>query len=500
MTRVAITGASGSMGFAAYKELMNRRDKYSISMLVRPSKKNIKKFKAHITGVGTIKAGMVTEQEGVRIVWGCVTKEDIVANLVKDADIVINMAAIIPPKALKSKAGTDAVNIGSVRNILKAIRETPGGTESIKFITISSIAVYGDRLPPFHKVEIGDPVYPSIGDYYALTKIQAERLIVESGLKYWAVIRQTFITIENLFSLMDKLMYHQPIDQHIEPVTYRDAGFGIVNCIDAPDDFWRNIYNMSGGKNFQIIYHEFLNRMFGLFGLKTYKCIKRNWFTLRNFHCGWYTDFDSQRLNKFAQYQRDSYDDYFEIVTKNTPKILKLARIVPSFVVRGFMRLYAEPVKWAKHPEKYPAHVSAYFGNQRNWQLIPDWKQDMPKPMEAKKMELGYERKEDGKYSIDDMKSLAEFRGGKCNSTSFTDMYTPLDWECDVCGCQFKATPMLITNGGHWCPDCEPPVWNFDEIAKKNKFLAQVHYNNHTEDEYRVYTTSEILKERGISD
>lgn len=500
MKRVAITGASGSMGFAAYKELMQRKDRYETTMLVRPSKKNIKMFKNHLDSPKDAVQGAITEKDGVRIVWGCVTDESDVAAFVKDADIVINMAAIIPPKALKSKRGTDAVNIGSVENILKAIKATPGGAETIKFITVSSIAVYGDRLPPYHMVEIGDPVYPSIGDFYALTKVQAERKIVESGLKYWAVIRQTFITIENLFTLMDPLMYHQPVDQRIEPVTFRDSGYGIINCVDAPEEFWRNIYNMSGGKKFRIVYHEFLNRMFGLFGLNSYKCMKRNWFTLRNFHCAWYTDEDSERLNRFADYQRDSYEDYFDIVKKNTPAIFKAAKIVPSFVVRLFMRLYAEPVKWAKNPEKYPAHLSSYYGTQRNWQLIPDWDQDLPKHVEPKKIELGYTRKEDGKYSISDMQQLADFRGGECLSSDFTDMYTPLKWKCHVCGCEFDATPMLVTNGGHWCPDCEPPVWNFDEIARKNKFLAQVHYNKHDENEYRVYSTAEILKERGIKD
>lgn len=497
MIRVAITGASGSMGYAAYKELLNRDDKYTISMLVRPSKKNIKLFKKHIDSKKDIQNGSITDNDGVRIIWGSVTDEETVKAFVKDANIVINMSAIIPPKALRSKQATDNVNIGSVRNILKAIKETPKGVETIKFITISSIAVYGDRLPPYHMVEIGDPVFPSIGDFYALTKVQAERLIVESGLKYWAVIRQTFISIENLFGLMDPLMFHQPIDQHIEPVTFRDAGYGIVNCVDAPDDFWKNIYNMSGGKTYRIIYHEFLNNMFGLFGLRTYKCINRNWFTLKNFHCAWYTDFDSNRLNQYANYQRDSFEDYFEIVKKATPKILKLAKFAPSFIVKIFMRLYAEPMKWVKHPEKYPAHVSAYFGSEKKWQEIQDWNIDMPKTVEPIKVELGFDRKEDGKYKISDMKSLAEFRGGKCISTTFKDMYTPLKWHCDVCDSDFEATAMLIADGGHWCPNCEPPVWNYDEISKKNKFLAQVYYNKHDENEYRVYNTAEILKERG---
>ena len=34
---------------------------------------------------------------------------------------------------------------------------------------------------------------PSVGDFYATTKMAAERALIESGLKYWVSIRQTYI-------------------------------------------------------------------------------------------------------------------------------------------------------------------------------------------------------------------------------------------------------------------------------------------------------------------
>lgn len=500
MKKVAITGASGSMGYAAYLELMKQNDKYDISMLVRPSKKNIKMFKKHIPAKTTPQEGDVTEKEQVKIIWGNIQSLENIKKLVIDADIVINMGAIIPPKALKSKKQTDAVNIGSVKNILDAIKSISGGSERIKFITISSVAVYGDRLPPYHSIQIGDPVYPSIGDFYAMTKIHLERLIIESGLKYWAVIRQTFITIPNLFSLMDPLMYMQPIQQCIEPVTWRDAGYGIVNCIEAPESFWRNIYNCSGGKNYRVIYHEFLQQMFGIFGLNFYKCTNRKWFVLRNFHCGWYSDADNNRLNQYSKHVRDNFEDFFAITQASIPKILGIAKFVPSFLIKIFMRLYATHLTCMKNPDKYPKLVSSYFGSQKNWTEIPDWKTDMPVVGEAKKIELGYEWKEDGNYSIEDMQTLAIFRGGKALSPKFIDMYTPLKWKCDICDCEFEATPMLVTNGGHWCPECEASHWQYDKIAPKNQFIGQVYYNTHEEDENEVYTTAELLLERRMKD
>lgn len=500
MKRVAITGASGSMGYASYLELMKHPDRYQITMLVRPSKKNIKLFKKHIPSKINPKKTAITEKNNVKIVWGSITSIEAVRKLVEGADIVINMAAIIPPRALDSKRRTDEVNIGGIKNIVDAVKEIEGAAERVKVISVSSVAVYGDRLPPYHEIQVGDPVYPSVGDFYALTKIAAERILIESGLRYWAVIRQTFITIPNLFSLMDPIMYHQPINQHIEPITSEDAGFGIINCVEAPDSFWRNIYNMSGGEKFRIVYHEFLNRMFSLFGLNSYKCMQRNWFALRNFHCGWYTHEDSLRLEQYAHHQRSSYDDYFNIVAKKTPRIFKLAKIVPTPLVRFFLRFYAKTIQWAKHPEKYPSFLSAYFGNQLKWKQIPDFFTNMPTKQEAKKIEYGYTRKSNGKYNLSDMKALAQFRGGECLSKKYIDNYTPLQWKCNLCEREFEATPMLVTDGGHWCPHCQPPVWNYNEIAKKNLFLAQLYYNTHEKDECEFYNTATLLQERGCKD
>ena len=38
--RIFITGATGNMGFSAFKELLDRRDRFDIVLLARPSKKN----------------------------------------------------------------------------------------------------------------------------------------------------------------------------------------------------------------------------------------------------------------------------------------------------------------------------------------------------------------------------------------------------------------------------------------------------------------------------
>jgi hypothetical protein len=66
------------------------------------------------------------------------------------------------------------------------------------------------------------------------------------------------------------------------------------------------------------------------------------------------------------------------------------------------------------------------------------------------------------------------------------DLYTRLRWRRAL-GHEFAATPSLILKGGHWCPDCAPPPWNYDEQARRNPFFSQVWYPNHDHHENHFY-------------
>ena len=99
----------------------------------------------------------------------------------------------------------------------------------------------------------------------------------------------------------------------------------------------------------------------------------------------------------------------------------------------------------------------------------------------AFRMDHGYDetkRLED--LTIDDLRAAAEFRGGKLLSESYDgNPEKALEWECHD-GHRFSMTPKLILWGGHWCPECLPPAWNYDEQAQNNPFFAQAWLPNHT--------------------
>ena len=64
------------------------------------------------------------------------------------------------------------------------------------FVYSSSISVYGDRLQN-PNIKVTDSLLPSQGDEYAVTKIEAERLIQNSALD-WSIFRLAAVLVAQL--------------------------------------------------------------------------------------------------------------------------------------------------------------------------------------------------------------------------------------------------------------------------------------------------------------
>ncbi len=488
---VFLTGASGSMGGAAFKELRRRRDRYDTVILVRPSAKNKKLFRKY-EGRKRLPVGQrgVVELDGLKIVWGDLTNYEDVLTAVTGADYVLHPAAFIAPEADHNPPLAERINVGAAKNIVAAIKAQPNSGDDVRLVNIGSVAEYGDRLPPIHMVRAGDPLKPSVFDFYATTKIRAERIVIESGLKYWASIRQTYIAIPDAMSLMDPILYHQPLNTHIEFVTADDAGYGLVQCLEVPDDFWGRIYNMGGGPACRFMFVDYIGDMMKLLGMGDYrKIMKRNWFALRNFHCNWFAD--SSVLNEYLGHWRQSLEDHYQQVKDAAPWYIKLGKLVPKYFIKKFftekMTLGKDgTMYWVKNNNE--GRIAAFYGSMKKFEAIPDWDIDMPEAGgDYTLLDHGYDdKKPNEKIDLEEVQSAAKFRGGECLSHNFIDMRTKLKWKCAF-GHEFEATPILVLRAGHWCPECLPPPWDYDKIAKKNHFFAQIYYTNHNKAENNFY-------------
>lgn len=465
---VLLTGPTGSMGSATLTELLDRRDRFDIVILAREGKHGRRALRRY------------RKEPGLRIVWGDLRNYDNVLDAVTGADFVLHTAALISPAADRDPVLTEQINVGSIRNILRAISAQPD-PDAVRLVTVGTVAATGSRLPPIHWGRVGDPINPSIGDLYAVTKIEAERLVVESGLKHWACVRQTFICIPHLLSLMHPIMFHQPVNTVFEFVTARDSARLMANACedDVPEEFWRRVYNIGGGETCRIGYVDYLDRIFGTLGIgKLSQLTERHWFALKNFHLQNYLDSDV--LEGYLHFRRDSLDDYVAQVKASAPWYLRmgLARIVPPALIRTLVmkrlaRRPEGPLRWIEANDQ--DKIEAFFGSRDEWERIPGWDESIPVPGPALRLDHGYDDSlADAKIGFDEAVSAARFRGGSLLSATMRDgdIHAALHWRC-VSGHEFEATAYLVLRAGHWCPECKPPPW-VAARADHNPFLAQV--------------------------
>jgi hypothetical protein len=76
------------------------------------------------------------------------------------------------------------------------------------------------------------------------------------------------------------------------------------------------------------------------------------------------------------------------------------------------------------------------------------------------------------RLGIDKMREIARERGGRCLSDMYTNVVTPLSWQC-IEGHTWEALPMYIRKG-RWCPECRRIAQDKQKILndskRKNRF------------------------------
>lgn len=475
--KVFISGATGTMGYATLKEFGKYPDQYDLRLLVRPSKKNRKKLKKYIN------------TNNVKIVWGDLLNYSDVKEAIGDADVVLHIGGMVSPLADHYPKLTMQVNVGAVTNIVKAIKERPD-SDSVALVYIGSVAQTGHHDEPTHWGRTGDPIMAAEFDYYAISKIRAERIVAESGLKKWVSLRQSGILHPGLiYKGSDPISFHVPLRGVLEWATVEDSARLMVQVAskNVPDRFWCKFYNIGSGKEFRLTNYEFERLLLEALGCPPpEKVFEPGWFATRNFHGEWYTDSDT--LNEMLPFREQiTAKDYFRRMSQNMPWWMKLAPLAPAFIIKAAMKHVAKTknlgtLDWLSRNDKED-RLDAYFGGREAQSNIPGWKNfDLSRPSDTPSyISHGYdESKPLSQLTITDMQEAAKFRGGRCLSADMKqgDLHTKLKWECGF-GHKFEASPALVLLGGHWCDKCLPEPWNYEAEALINPFLSQIWRSGH---------------------
>ncbi|MFX0011004.1 MAG: NAD-dependent epimerase/dehydratase family protein, partial [Candidatus Hermodarchaeota archaeon] len=292
--KILLTGASGTVGIEVFNLIWNRKHNYDITLLLRNSKKNRKKFRRF--------------ESKINIVWGDLVNYDDVKKAVDENEIILHVAAVLPDIAIINPDVTRSVNVGGTEHILKAIVDQK---IKPKIIYTSSVALYGDRRknPIIH---ISDPVQNLDNNVYTETKIKAEDLIKNSGLEH-LIFRVAYVVSTDVIRFRP-LMFYMPLDTLVEAVHAKDVATALVNAIER-DDLWGNTFNLGGGKECQIMYKDNLNDFFEIMGFGR-NFLPDSAFTRENFHCGFYDLAESKKLNDLLHFQNHNLEYFYGEVRK----------------------------------------------------------------------------------------------------------------------------------------------------------------------------------------
>jgi len=301
--KVLLTGAFGIVGINALQALIKQHYEVRIFDKCTPAnKRRARPFRTQ-----------------VEIRWGDILNIADVGEAVKGCDVVIHLAAIIPPLADCKPQFAAYVNVGGTENLIQAIKRAGQAT---KIIYTSSIAVYGDRVhTPL--IKNSDPPQPLAHDHYAQQKLQSEQLIRDSGLE-WAIFRLTYIVSTEKLQL-HPIMFDMPLATSIEICDTKDVGLALANAVANREIIGKTL-PIAGGTRCRIQYGAYLDKMLALFGIGK-KFLPEKAFSKGDFHCGFMETEESQQYLHF--HQHTLYDYFGEVYKKYRVKRFFLSLIRP---------------------------------------------------------------------------------------------------------------------------------------------------------------------------
>lgn len=491
---VLVTGASGIMGQETMKQLLSRSTRFRVRALVRPSEKNKALMKKYAC-------------PSLEILWGDMADYDTVKRGVDGADYVLHIGAMVSPAADEYPEKTLYTNIGSTLNIIKAIKEQPN-PDKVHFAYVGTVAMTGGRTDPIHWGRVGDPINPSIFDYYALSKVYSELAVFESGLKHWVSIRQTGQHPSAEGAGEQPIIWHQPPNNVLEWSTSVESGICMANlCEDwVPEAFWRKGYNLSSGAGYRLATWELMEMNLGAFHMGLKDVMDSRMMAQYNFHGHYYSD--SDKLDDILHFRCIPAEQYWGGVREEMRRMAANPMIAAMFPSAEQMKAKNIEIGhkrmgtyWMKENNE-ENWIKAFFGSREKMDAVPGWEEyELYHPSEEPTyLDHGYdEDKGLENLTLEDLQKAAEFRGGSCLAKEApADIYTPIRWSC-ADGHEFEMSVNAVLQGGHWCPECLAHEWKYGQIAKKNPFYAQVWTPIHGEgDDYVIpmdYSGYEICKE-----
>lgn len=278
--KILLTGAFGNVGTSIIGELQGRG--HEVTCLDLPS--------------AQAKQKAATLRNEFTAVWVDLGDQHLLASAMYGADVVLHIAAIIPPLSEKNPKLAQQVNVEGTRNLIAAAQSQRCPP---RLIFASSVSVHGPS--DGHEPPVGSATPLVATDSYNTTKIEAERLLRASGLR-WSILRLGAVNPLSV-QQFDPIMFEISLDSRVEFVHTRDVGLAFANAAERPAVDGK-ILMIGGGKRCQFTYREYFDKFLGAVGVGM---LPETAFSTKAFYTDW---MDCSEAEQLLQFQRYDFDDF----------------------------------------------------------------------------------------------------------------------------------------------------------------------------------------------
>jgi nucleoside-diphosphate-sugar epimerase len=232
----------------------------------------------------------VKSLDEVESVIGDVTDPDVVKGVSGDVDVVVHLAALLPPRSEGNRELTLRVNVEGTRNIVEALKDTGGAM--VFASSISTYGITGGEEPPVDELR---PL--RMHNIYSESKIWAEGIIADSKIPH-SILRVAPVAVVDLLEPPEVVPYRA--DQRVEFITVPDAALALYNVATAPEAIGKTL-NIAGGESWQMTGREYLEGFYGALGVEVELNFSEEYTAL-----DWY---DTSK-SLFLGYQKTSFNEF----------------------------------------------------------------------------------------------------------------------------------------------------------------------------------------------
>lgn len=288
MTSILITGGAGNFGRTL--ALAMHQKGYSLRLLDLPDRD----------------FSFCADWADTQVIAGDILNEEAMAAAVEGVNWVYHLAAILPPASEKNRDRTFLINAEGTRRLLAACSRaaTPP-----TMVLASSISVYGDTSGQTDLITADHPVNPN--DWYAASKVEAENILMASGLP-WVNLRISAVVIPEFLDPPDPWPFQA--DQRIELVTLADLVEALVALVEVPTALNRT-HIISGGPGWQVTGEEYVRTWARIMDIpyEEMKFLDRP---------GWLNWYDTTVSQADLRYQKTSLEAFFTELEKAVAEAL----------------------------------------------------------------------------------------------------------------------------------------------------------------------------------